>query len=577
MIDSVRDTCTDTTDVTVTRDHVQLFAFSSKNRVLLRHHIKHTHTLSLSLSSPTNPTPPLSSIAGRSPPVLSPAIADRNGTSVRSAFRHRRGFCNWLAWVELGVRGPYAKGTVFRRGVIVGRETLNSKVQDGLNKGFWMAKGSGHLTDGDAAYDNSSRVEPKRSYKWFADATEPELFPNKKQAVQAPNSKLTTGILNANPSPWENDSSLPSAPSQFMERLFGGDTNRPFKFTEQNISSVGTEKGINVEFGNDSSMGLSMSHNLDDPETCLSYGGIRKVRVNQVKDCGNGLDSPKGHNSGTSIVQAYNHYNETSFISMGQGYGKEDEGIILMGRNYKKDTIISIGSASETGNDNSMSIGHTYNKVEANTASFDGFHEDHVFDPMAGPLSSYPLIYDQPSIQTSETPNEKEFDGSTASAVVNVSRVTKSRTESVPKNKSELKATRKEAPNSFPSNVRSLISTGMLDGVPVKYVSLSREKEHRGTIKGCGYLCGCQSCNYSKQHAGCKTKHPNNHIYFESGKTIYQIVQELRNTPESQLFDAIQTVTGSPINQKSFRTWKESFQAATRELQRIYGKEELNL
>ncbi|GMP89232.1 hypothetical protein CsSME_00040898 [Camellia sinensis var. sinensis] len=453
-----------------------------------------------------------------------------------------------------------------------------------MNKGFWMAKGSGHLTDGDAAYDNSSRVEPKRSYKWFADATEPELFPNKKQAVQAPNSKLTTGILNANPSPWENDSSLPSAPSQFMERLFGGDTNRPFKFTEQNISSVGTEKGINVEFGNDSSMGLSMSHNLDDPETCLSYGGIRKVRVNQVKDCGNGLDSPKGHNSGTSIVQAYNHNNETSFISMGQGYGKEDEGIILMGRNYKKDTIISIGSASETGNDNSMSIGHTYNKVEANTASFDGFHEDHVFDPMAGPLSSYPLIYDQPSIQTSETPNEKEFDGSTASAVVNVSRVTKSRTESVPKNKSELKATRKEAPNSFPSNVRSLISTGMLDGVPVKYVSLSRE-EHRGTIKGCGYLCGCQSCNYSKvlnayefeQHAGCKTKHPNNHIYFESGKTIYQIVQELRNTPESQLFDAIQTVTGSPINQKSFRTWKESFQAATRELQRIYGKEELNL
>ncbi|KAF5955961.1 hypothetical protein HYC85_008817 [Camellia sinensis] len=453
------------------------------------------------------------------------------------------------------------------------------------NKGFWMAKGSGHLTDGDAAYDNSSRVEPKRSYKWFADATEPELFPNKKQAVQAPNSKLTTGILNANPSPWENDSSLPSAPSQFMERLFGGDTNRPFKFTEQNISSVGTEKGINVEFGNDSSMGLSMSHNLDDPETCLSYGGIRKVRVNQVKDCDNGLDSPKGHNSGTSIVQAYNHNNETSFISMGQGYGKEDEGIILMGRNYKKDTIISIGSASETGNDNSMSIGHTYNKGEANTASFDGFHEDHVFDPMAGPLSSYPLIYDQPSIQTSETPNEKEFDGSTASAVVNVSRVTKSRTESVPKNKSELKATRKEAPNSFPSNVRSLISTGMLDGVPVKYVSLSREKEHRGTIKGCGYLCGCQSCNYSKvlnayefeQHAGCKTKHPNNHIYFESGKTIYQIVQELRNTPESQLFDAIQTVTGSPINQKSFRTWKESFQAATRELQRIYGKEELNL
>lgn len=59
-----------------------------------------------------------------------------------------------------------------------------------------------------------------------------------------------------------------------------------------------------------------------------------------------------------------------------------------------------------------------------------------------------------------------------------------------------------------------------------------------------------------ERHAGCKTKHPNNHIYFENGKTIYQIVQELRSTPESLLFDTIQTIFGAPINQKSFRIWK---------------------
>ena len=59
-----------------------------------------------------------------------------------------------------------------------------------------------------------------------------------------------------------------------------------------------------------------------------------------------------------------------------------------------------------------------------------------------------------------------------------------------------------------------------------------------------------------ERHAGCKTKHPNNHIYFENGKTIYQIVQELRSTPESLLFDTIQTVFGAPINQKAFRNWK---------------------
>lgn len=59
-----------------------------------------------------------------------------------------------------------------------------------------------------------------------------------------------------------------------------------------------------------------------------------------------------------------------------------------------------------------------------------------------------------------------------------------------------------------------------------------------------------------EQHANCKTKHPNNHIYFENGKTIYGVVQELKNTPQEKLFDAIQNVTGSDINRKNFNTWK---------------------
>jgi len=59
-----------------------------------------------------------------------------------------------------------------------------------------------------------------------------------------------------------------------------------------------------------------------------------------------------------------------------------------------------------------------------------------------------------------------------------------------------------------------------------------------------------------ERHAGAKTKHPNNHIYFENGKTIYSVVQELKNTPQEMLFDAIQNVTGSTINQKNFRGWK---------------------
>ncbi|XP_059626658.1 uncharacterized protein LOC132269479 isoform X3 [Cornus florida] len=449
-----------------------------------------------------------------------------------------------------------------------------------------MAKSGEHSTDGDTVFDDPSRIEPKRSHQWFTDAAEPEGFPNKKQAVQAPYRKSTSGFVNSNASHWENGSGFQSVPNQFVDRLFGFEPTRPVNYTERNVSPVGTDNpnirksGINEPFGYDPSVGLSISPAMEDPVTSLSYGGIRKVRVNQVKDSDNGQHKATEHDCGSSIAQVYNRGNETSFISVGQTYSKDDGSVMLMGHTYNR----SMDSTSGKGDDDTISIGHTYNKGEASTISFGGFHNEPVIDLLARPISSYDMLYSRDSIQTSETPGQKELDASNAGTVPSASQIANSRPEPVSKNMLEMRMAKKEAPNSFPSNVRSLISTGMLDGVPIKYVSVSRE-ELRGIIKGSGYLCGCQSCNYSKvlnayeleRHAGSKTKHPNNHIYFENGKTIYQIVQELRSTPGSMLFDAIQTVTGSPINQKSFRIWKESFQAATRELQRIYGKEELNL
>lgn len=59
-----------------------------------------------------------------------------------------------------------------------------------------------------------------------------------------------------------------------------------------------------------------------------------------------------------------------------------------------------------------------------------------------------------------------------------------------------------------------------------------------------------------ERHAGAKSKHPNSHIFFENGKSVYAVVQELKNSPQEMLFDAIQTVTGATINQRNFRTWK---------------------
>lgn len=57
-------------------------------------------------------------------------------------------------------------------------------------------------------------------------------------------------------------------------------------------------------------------------------------------------------------------------------------------------------------------------------------------------------------------------------------------------------------------------------------------------------------------HAGCKTKHPNNHIHFENGKTVYSVAQEMKGNTQEVLFEIMLNVTGSPINLKNFRAWK---------------------
>ncbi|XP_010535537.1 PREDICTED: uncharacterized protein LOC104810809 [Tarenaya hassleriana] len=307
---------------------------------------------------------------------------------------------------------------------------------------------------------------------------------------------------------------------------------------------------------------LSISSGMEDTGNCFTGDGIRKLRVSRVKDTmtvhgdsdGQSLHSQKKVES--SSMQASGRENESSFASIGEAFDKEGINVTLGG--------------------------HPYGNEDSSIMAFDEINDEHDIGPGSQAVGGgyHPYGHQSP-VQTSEMLFGQELEASHTNVVVSARQVAKPRSESLQKNKTDAKMPRKEAPTSFPSNVRSLISTGMLDGVPVKYMSLSRE-ELRGIIQGSGYLCGCEDCNFSKvlnayafeRHAGCKTKHPNNHIYFENGKTIYQIVQELRNTPESMLFDVIQTVFGSPINQKAFRSWKESFQAATRELQRIYGKED---
>ncbi|CAI0474980.1 unnamed protein product [Linum tenue] len=430
-----------------------------------------------------------------------------------------------------------------------------------MDEGLWLRKDA----DRDLSFNSSSsRVEPnKRTHQWFIDGAELDLYPYKKQAMESSNAIMPgSEIPSGGPSAWDHHSTNFQS-DQFVHQLFQSEAAGSDSFSERIVSS-------------------------GDPEACISSGGLRTVKVDQVKDENNvyqdqkQLGSPAENVTSISENQEVdNAGSESHFILMEQGSHKEEVNVLLIGETYnggeevRAETINTATNYVE-GVNNVGTTNICSDKGDGNVILFNGLHDVH--DTVGQPPSSYEQPYNVSLAHTPELVHKSEFDASNSSAAA------KSKPQSS-RNKLELKTSRKEAPpNSFPSNVRSLLSTGMLDGVPVMYVASSREVI-RAVVKGTGYLCGCQSCNYSKvlnayefeRHAGCKTKHPNNHIYFDNGKTIYQIVQELRSTPESKLFDVIQTVFGAPINQKSFKIWKESFQAATRELQRIYGKEELNL
>lgn len=347
-----------------------------------------------------------------------------------------------------------------------------------------MPKGVGHVTDGDAVFDNSSRLESKRARQWFLDFSETDIFANKKQAVEAPSGKLESAIPSS--LPWESSSgfqSVPSVPSQFMDRLFGSETTTPMNLADRNIP-ISEIDDLNVrkkiaggQYENDPSVGLSISYAMEDPETGVSYGGLRKVKVNQVKDPDDGLHSSIEHGIGLSMEQTYHSGNENTFMSMGQPYCKEGGSVTLMGHSYDigETNNRSMESTYVKGLDSTISMTHSYNKPENSSISFGSFHDEHEQGVSARPLSSYSLLYEQSAVQMPEPPGKKEVDVLNGNANVSTTQTPKHKVDSAPKNKPESKPARKEAPNSFPSNVRSLIATGMLDGVPVRYISVSRE------------------------------------------------------------------------------------------------------
>ncbi|KAB2047094.1 hypothetical protein ES319_A13G022500v1 [Gossypium barbadense] len=502
-----------------------------------------------------------------------------------------------------------------------------------MQKGFWMPRDDACLTDGDMNYDNSSRSEPKRGHDWFTDAAAPDLFSNKKQAIESVDNRPVSGIADINVSPWHTGS-FQSVSGQFSDRLFGSEPMQTVNLVDRNISSIDSgnmnmgRKDFEDQYVNSSSMGLSISQTGEDA-SCLNFGGIRKVKVNQVKDSTNGMPASMGQpysrgvnglvsmstaystscNNAISLDLPYGSGEENTismgptftkedgnFIAMGHTFNKRAGDFISMGHNYNKgnESILSVGLPFDKEDGNFISMGQSYGKGDANLTSLSpsygkgqgNFISSAYGQPNANLISMVPSfdkeddnIPMQPSYHkagcniTAMAPTQDKGESSILSMHQNYNKG-ESNTISF--------GSFNDEPETNPSgNIISGYDLLMNNQSSVQASEVPSQKSLKGYIQGTGYMCGCKDCNFKKalnayefeHHANCKTKHPNNHIYFENGKTIYAVVQELKNTPQERLFDVIQNVTGSQINQKNFRIWKASYQAATRELQRIYGKD----
>ncbi|XP_062216020.1 uncharacterized protein LOC133916390 isoform X2 [Phragmites australis] len=120
---------------------------------------------------------------------------------------------------------------------------------------------------------------------------------------------------------------------------------------------------------------------------------------------------------------------------------------------------------------------------------------------------------------------------------------------------------------SYLKDVRGLLSTGLLEGFKVTYKK--NEVEKIGRINGQGYSCGCSECGYSsqilnacefEQHSGELSNNQNDHIFLETGISLYRVVKALKHYKLNVLGEFIEETIGFPPNMIEYNKWKASFQ-----------------
>ncbi|RDY12932.1 Increased DNA methylation 1, partial [Mucuna pruriens] len=113
----------------------------------------------------------------------------------------------------------------------------------------------------------------------------------------------------------------------------------------------------------------------------------------------------------------------------------------------------------------------------------------------------------------------------------------------------------------FPSKLKDLLSSGILEGLPVNYVRGMKAKatELLGVISGTEIVCYCEVCNgvevvtpaIFELHAGSLNKRPAEHILLENRSTLRDVMNTFLNIPLGTLEEAMKMVLGGFIMKKS--------------------------
>lgn len=174
----------------------------------------------------------------------------------------------------------------------------------------------------------------------------------------------------------------------------------------------------------------------------------------------------KEHENFVMMGPSYSKMSE-NFKLMAPTFDKRDALITSMNQTHQKEedaSSISMGITFDSGNSNILSMGQNYDVGESTIISF-GTEAN----SSSGVISGSDILISQSSVQVTEATPCKD------SIETNAYQITKVTSTSKNCGVSQSKEQKKGSANNFPANVKSMLSTGIYDGVPVKYLSWSRE------------------------------------------------------------------------------------------------------